>query len=140
MSTKFFYIKDVKVREGIIKFKMYRVFSYVFFIAGFITFLMLYSAHMDGREAMSIFSFETIAIILLPFMPAFVLSIIALRAEKAADIALELYLGEVAQKKDAKATPQSGRPENAPKGEPNKNEPAAPQEKPFSEAGSAKKE
>lgn len=94
------YIKDPKVREAFVKVKMYRIFAYIFFFVGILIFLMLYNGYMEGRPFKEVLSFAMIFIIIIPFLPAAVLSAIALRAEKDAKQSLEEYFEEEERKKE----------------------------------------
>jgi signal transduction histidine kinase len=99
MNTDNMHIKDPVIRENILKFKMYRIFSYIFFAVGGLTFLMLYSSYLGGRSFKDVFSFALVVIVVLPFVPALVLSMIALRTEKATEKALALYIEQEQRKK-----------------------------------------
>jgi|GEM_PF-2969584 len=99
MNTDNLYIKDPSIREAIMKVKMYRVFSFVFFVMGFFIFLVLYNNYMRGRDVLEAFSIAMLVIILLPHMPAIALSWVALRADKRAEKMLESYLEDVKRRK-----------------------------------------
>ncbi|MCS5596111.1 MAG: hypothetical protein NZ828_02550 [Alphaproteobacteria bacterium] len=93
------YIKDPSVREAILKVKVYRVFSYIFFGAGFLVFLVLYNSYMDGKSLREALHFTMLGIVALPFLPAAVLAVIAHRSEKDANTALESYYEEEERRK-----------------------------------------
>ena len=97
------YIKDPTIREAILKVKMYRIFSLIFFIVGFFVFLLLYSGYMKGRELVEAFTLVMLGIILLPFTPALVLSWLTLRCDKTAEAALSQYIQQEQFKKEEQA-------------------------------------
>ena len=96
------YIKDPQLREDILKVKVYRVFSYIFFAAGFFVFLVMYHNFIDGKTIQEIFSFTLLGIILLPFLPAMSLSLVAHKTSIKNKAALKLYYEEEAKRKAEK--------------------------------------
>ena len=103
MNVNNMYIKDPTIREAILKVKMYRIFSLIFFIVGFFVFLLLYSGYMKGRELVEAFTLVMLGIILLPFTPALVLSWLTLRCDKTAEAALSQYIQQEQFKKEEQA-------------------------------------
>tara|TARA_Y100000588_G_scaffold317112_1_gene345998 strand:+ start:220 stop:690 length:471 start_codon:yes stop_codon:yes gene_type:complete len=93
------YIKDPQLREDILKVKVYRIFSYIFLAAGFFVFLVMYNNFIDGKSIHEIFSFTLLGIIILPFLPAMALSIVAHRTALKNKTALKNYYEEEAKRK-----------------------------------------
>lgn len=111
MSDNEIYIKDPSIREGFIKVKMYRIFSAIFLVVGFLIFLLLYNGFMEGRPMRDMLSFAMVFIIILPFLPATALSWIAMKTEKATEEALKEYIEEEERKKEEKIKEEKARRE-----------------------------
>lgn len=62
--------------------RLYRVFALITAVVGLIIFVILYFQNIEGRMDEAIREPQTIVLIVLPFLPAAVLSIMAERAQK----------------------------------------------------------
>lgn len=63
------------------KARLYRFFALAFALFGVAIFLILYFRHVDGRLLDALANIKTVVIILVPFLPAAVLTMMAARAE-----------------------------------------------------------
>lgn len=63
-----------KARELLLKAKVYRFFAAAFAMAGVAVFLILYFKHVEGRLLEALTEPATIGIVLVPFLPAVILS------------------------------------------------------------------
>ena len=72
----------VNPKEYLIKAKFYRVVSYIFIALGFVIFMILYAANVEGRLMEALKNPFTIGMFIVPFLPAAVLSILSDRNEK----------------------------------------------------------
>jgi hypothetical protein len=97
------YIKDPTIRENIIKAKMYRVSAFLFLGVGFLIFIILYNSFMANRSFIDIFSFTIVFIIAMPFLPAVVLSWVAMKTERKVGAELDAYYAEEERKRAEKA-------------------------------------
>lgn len=71
-----------KDREMILKARILRWAAVVFAIAGLVVFLILYARNVDGNFFSALTDPFIVAIILVPFLPAAVLSWLARRLER----------------------------------------------------------
>ncbi len=71
-----------QARELLVKAKTYGVLAWVFALAGFAVFVALYIRHLDGRLLEALADPATILIVLVPFLPAIVLSFKASKAQR----------------------------------------------------------
>jgi len=69
-------------RVLLIKSRLYRYFALAFALMGVVIFIFLYFRHIEGNLLQALQSPSIIAIILLPFLPAFVLSLLAQGLER----------------------------------------------------------
>lgn len=83
---------DPKARELVLKARLLRFFALVFALAGMVVFIVLYFQNVGGTFFSALTNPFIITIILVPFLPAFVLSLLAQRAERE-------YLRKYANKK-----------------------------------------
>lgn len=61
--------------------RLYRILSIVFMISGLFIFILLYLQNIEGRLADALSEPQTVMIIIFPFVPAFVLSLLAKASE-----------------------------------------------------------
>ena len=73
---------DPKARELVLKARLFRFFSFVFACAGVIVFVALYFQNIQGSFLSALTNPFVITIILVPFLPAAVLSFKASRLER----------------------------------------------------------
>ena len=69
-------------RVLLIKSRLYRYFALAFALLGVVIFIFLYFRHIEGNLLQALQSPSIIPIIVLPFLPAFVLSLLAQRLER----------------------------------------------------------
>ncbi len=74
--------KEKTAQEYMIKAKLYRFMSLVFVTLGVFVFCVLYVQNIEGKLVEALKNPMTIAIFLVPFFPAAVLSFLADSAEK----------------------------------------------------------
>jgi hypothetical protein len=74
-------ISSEKARKIIIRARVYRLFAILFAGAGVIIFVILYLQQMEGDIVNALKDRAFLTILLLPFLPAFILSLIAKRLE-----------------------------------------------------------
>lgn len=74
--------EPVNPKEYLIKSKFYKVASMVFVVLGLVVFMVLYIANIEGRFMEALKNPFTIGIVIIPFLPAAVLSILSDRNEK----------------------------------------------------------
>ena len=72
----------VNPKEFLIKSKFYRGVSLVFVVLGIVVFMILYNANVEGRLIEALKTPFTIAMFVVPFLPAAVLSYMASKYEK----------------------------------------------------------
>ncbi len=79
-------MKDAKeqLREYILKAKLYRAIALIFAVCGFAVFVFLMSEFADGRIYQALKDPFLIVILLVPFLPAAVLSWMSARSERKA--------------------------------------------------------
>ena len=70
-----------EARELLMKARVYRFFALAFVFFGLVIFLFLYFKHIDGRLLEALTNVKTVLIILIPFLPAAVLTALAARTE-----------------------------------------------------------
>ncbi|MBI2234726.1 MAG: hypothetical protein HYU57_07070 [Micavibrio aeruginosavorus] len=73
---------DPKARELVLKARIYRICALIFALVGLIMFVMLYMRHVEGSFLSSLTNPFIITIVVVPFLPAVVLSILAGRLER----------------------------------------------------------
>ncbi|MCM2343923.1 MAG: hypothetical protein NDJ24_05125 [Alphaproteobacteria bacterium] len=73
----------LKARALLMKAKLYRLMALVFAFTGLAVFTVLYIRNIEGQFFEALQHPVTVTIILVPFLPAIVLSILGQRAEKA---------------------------------------------------------
>lgn len=66
----------------LLKARIFRVFALAFAVLGILLFGVIYSRHAGGNIFAALKDIHTVIIILVPFLPAAVLSFIASRTEK----------------------------------------------------------
>ena len=69
-------------RSLLIKSRLYRFFALAFAVMGVVVFVTLYFKNIEGHLLEALRNPSIIAIILIPFLPAIVLSLMAQRAEQ----------------------------------------------------------
>ena len=69
-------------RALLIKSRLYRYFALAFALMGVVIFIFLYFRHIEGNLVQALQSPSIIAIIVVPFLPAFVLSLLAQNLER----------------------------------------------------------
>lgn len=69
-------------RSLLIKSRLYRLFALAFALMGVVIFVYLYFQHVEGQLFQALRDPFTIAIILIPFLPAVVLSLMAQKLEQ----------------------------------------------------------
>lgn len=69
-------------RSLLMKSKLYRMFALFFAVMGVVIFVSLFVSHVDGNFIKALSDPTTIAVVLVPFLPAVVLSLLAQRTEK----------------------------------------------------------
>lgn len=88
-------------RKLLMKSKLYRAAAILFAIMGVIMLINFYLSKIDGRFVEAMSNPYTIVMLLIPFLPTFVMSLLAQKAERQF-AALKPYEG--AAPKDAKST------------------------------------
>lgn len=83
---------DPKARELVLKARIYRICALAFALVGLVVFVALYLRNVEGSFLSSLTNPFIITIIVFPFLPAAVLSILAARLERK-------YMNEHRQKK-----------------------------------------
>ena len=73
---------DPKGRELVLKARLLRLFALIFAIAGLGVFLVLYVQNIEGAFFSALTNPFVVTIIIIPFLPAIVLSWIARRVER----------------------------------------------------------
>jgi xanthine/uracil/vitamin C permease (AzgA family) len=73
---------DIKGRELILKARLLRLFALVFAVVGLIIFLVLYMQNVEGAFFSTMTDPFIVVIIVVPFLPAIVLSWLARRMER----------------------------------------------------------
>ena len=73
---------DPKARELVLKAKIFRFFALVFALAGMVIFVVLYFQNVEGAFLSALTNPFIIFIVLVPFLPAAVLSFLASRLER----------------------------------------------------------
>jgi hypothetical protein len=71
-----------EAREFVLRARLYRILAIVTAVIGLIIFIILYNRNIGGRFEQAITEPQTIAVILLPFLPSFFMSFMASRARK----------------------------------------------------------
>ena len=74
--------KEKTAQEYLIKSKLYRIVSLVFVAIGVLIFAIMYIQNIEGRLMQALKEPATIAIFLVPFVPAAIMSMLADSAEK----------------------------------------------------------
>lgn len=74
--------KEKTAQEYLIKSKLYRFVSYFFVGLGLLVFCILYVQNVEGRLLQALKHPMIVAVFLVPFFPAIVLTLLADRAEK----------------------------------------------------------
>lgn len=69
-------------RSLLIKSRLYRFFALVFALMGVVVFMFLYFRHVEGQLLEALRDPSIIAIVVIPFLPAVVLSLMAQRLER----------------------------------------------------------
>lgn len=69
-------------KEFLVKAKLYRFASYMFLAIGIVAFGMLYVKNLDGRLMDALREPSTILIFVMPFLPAIILSLLGIKADK----------------------------------------------------------
>ncbi len=69
-------------RSLLMKARLYRMFALFFALMGVVIFISLFLSHVDGNFIKALRDPTTIAVILVPFLPAVILSLMAQRTEK----------------------------------------------------------
>lgn len=69
-------------RNLLMKSRLYRMFALFFAVMGVVIFISLFLSHTDGNFINALRDPTTIVVILVPFLPAVVLSLLAQRTEK----------------------------------------------------------
>lgn len=69
-------------RNLLMKAKLYRMFALFFAVMGVVIFISLFLSHIDGDFFHALRDPKTIAVILVPFLPAVVLSLMAQKTER----------------------------------------------------------
>ncbi|MBU0800251.1 MAG: hypothetical protein KKA05_04535 [Alphaproteobacteria bacterium] len=90
----------LEARALLLRSRLYRMFALVSAFVGLIIFIILYMQTIEGRLEDALREPQTIAIIIVPFLPAVVLSIMAERAQKKFD--KFVYADEPGTSADAK--------------------------------------
>lgn len=72
----------IQARALLLKARIFRVFALAFAVFGLLLFGVIYSRHAGGDAFAALKDVRIVTIILVPFLPAIVLSFIANRAEK----------------------------------------------------------
>lgn len=72
----------LKARELLLRSRLYRFIAVVFALFGIILFWLLYTRYVEGDIAQALSRPGTVLLIVLPFLPASVLSWMAVRSEK----------------------------------------------------------
>jgi len=78
-----------KMRENLIRMRVYRFCAFLFVAFGIIMFAFLYMNYLDGDPMQAITRPITTAMILIPFMPAAVLAWMSMKEEKKMSALLE---------------------------------------------------
>ncbi|QQG37457.1 MAG: hypothetical protein HYS17_10060 [Micavibrio aeruginosavorus] len=73
----------MQARALLMKSKIYRLLALIFAFTGLLIFVVLYLRNIEGHFFEALRQPVTVAIILVPFLPAIVLSILGQKAEKA---------------------------------------------------------
>lgn len=71
----------LKAREMLLRSRIYRFIALVFAALGLVMFLYLYFHRLDGDMMHALSKPGTVLVILLPFLPAAIMSWLAVRAE-----------------------------------------------------------
>lgn len=71
-----------KLREQILKARLYRLFAFMFAGIGLILFIFMYFQNIEGNLLQAFQNPLNIGIFVIPFLPAFVLSLRASSLEK----------------------------------------------------------
>lgn len=69
-------------RSLLMKSKIYRMFALFFAVMGVVIFIALFLSHIDGNFIAALRDPKTITLILVPFLPAVVLSLMAQKTER----------------------------------------------------------
>lgn len=69
-------------KNFLVKAKLYRFASYLFLAIGIVAFGMLYVKNLDGRLMEALREPSTILIFVMPFLPAIILSLLGIKADK----------------------------------------------------------
>lgn len=69
-------------KNFLVKAKLYRFASYMFLAIGIVAFGMLYVKNLDGRLMDALREPSTILIFVMPFLPAIILSLLGMKADK----------------------------------------------------------
>jgi hypothetical protein len=80
---------DAETRQMLLKAKLFRLFSLVFAVTGLIIFMVLYFQHVDGAFFSAMTNPFVVTIVIVPFLPAAVLSWMAGRLERKYERAAE---------------------------------------------------
>ncbi len=86
-------------RKFLLQARLYRMLSILFVFTGLIIFISLYLKNIEGRLLEALSEPATVTIIIFPFVPAIVLSVLAKSSEKK-------YLSIKDQSKSEKANPE----------------------------------
>ncbi len=93
----------LKARELLLRTRIYRFTAFVFAVIGLLIFLYLYFKDIGGDILTALSNPAIIAIILLPFLPAAVVSWMSVRSEKKLMKMLETLAEDAATKKGQSA-------------------------------------
>lgn len=69
-------------RQLLMKAKLYRMFALFFAVTGVVVFISLFLSHIEGSFFDALRDPTTIAILVVPFLPAIVLSLMAQKVER----------------------------------------------------------
>ncbi len=69
-------------KRFLVKAKLYRFAAYLFLAIGIVAFGMLYIKNLDGRLMEALREPSTILIFVMPFLPAIILSLLGMKADK----------------------------------------------------------
>lgn len=81
--------KLLKAREILLRSKIYKWLTVVFAVFGFLVFIMVYAKQYRGDVMVALGNPWIVASLLIPFLPAFVLSLMTSKEEKKLEKAYE---------------------------------------------------
>ncbi len=76
------FVSDMSARELVLKAKLLRFFALIFALTGMVIFVVLYFQNVEGTFLSALTNPFVITIIIVPFLPAAVLSLLASRLER----------------------------------------------------------